>query len=459
MNKQKIDSSIFKTYDIRGIYPDQIDPDIAYRIGRAYAQLIQSEIEHNNPVKIAVSNDMRLSSPQLKGFLIKGLIDSGITVVDIGFNSSPTFYFAVGCLKLDGGIQVSASHNPKQYNGFKLVKANAIPISGDTGIEQIKDLAIKNDFPNSEPGRYTTATHITDKLIKHQAKKEDLESIKPLKIVVDAANSVAKIDVETIFNKLPQVELVKLNFKLDGRFPAHPADPLEEENLKSLKEAVLEHNADLGIAPDGDGDRYFFIDEKGNVVRQEILRGIMAQIILEEKPNSVICYDIRPGKITLDMIKNAGGQPSVTRVGHSLIKEQMIKEDAPFGGESSGHYFYKTEYGTFEAPVILLTKFLRFISQKDKPLSEIIKPLQKYHHSGEINSKVKDPQAKIIELEEKFSDANDISKLDGITITYDDFWFNVRPSNTEPKLRLNLEAVDKETMEEKRDLVLNLIRS
>ncbi len=459
MNKQKIDPSIFKTYDIRGIYPDQIDSKVAYRIGRAYAQLIQSELENEDQIKIAVSNDMRLSSPQIKGFLIKGLIDSGITVVDIGFNSTPTFYFAVGFLKLHGGIQVSASHNPKQYNGFKLVRAKAVPISGNSGIKEIKDLVLENNFPPVSQGRYTTATHITDKLIECQSKKDDLQNIKPLKIVVDAANSVAKLDIEALFEKLPQIELIKINFKLDGSFPSHPADPLEEENLKTIKDAVVEHKADLGLAPDGDGDRYFIIDEKGKVVRQEILRGIMAQIILEKKPNSTICYDIRPGKITLDMIKNAGGKPSVTRVGHSLIKEQMIKEDAPFGGESSGHYFYKTKYGTFEAPTILLTKFLHFVSEENKPLSEIIKPLQKYHHSGEINSKVKDPQAKIKQLEQDFSDANNISKLDGITIEYDDFWFNVRASNTEPKIRLNLEAVDKKTMEEKKDQVLKIIRS
>ena len=252
--------------------------------------------------------------------------------------------------------------------------------------------------------------------------------------------------------------LIILNEKLDGTFPIHQPDPLAEENLKMLQKAVLENKADLGIGPDGDGDRYFFIDEKGEIVRQEILRGIMAQIALKENPGATVCYDIRPGRITKDMIEEAGGKASVTRVGHSLIKEQMLKENAVFGGESSGHYFYKFMYGTFEAPIVLTLKFLEYLSEQNIPLSEVIAPYRKYFHSGEINTKVPDVKAKIEEIKQKYSDGQQ-SFLDGITIEYPDYWFNVRPSNTEPLLRLNLEARSKELMDQKRDEVLSVMKS
>jgi phosphomannomutase len=226
-----------------------------------------------------------------------------------------------------------------------------------------------------------------------------------------------------------------------------------------LKEAVIKENADLGIASDGDGDRYFFVDEKGNTVPQPILRGLMAQIELKNNPGATVCYDIRPGRITKEMIEEAGGNPCVTRVGHSLIKKKMLEEDAIFGGESSGHYFYKFDYGTFEAPVLFVLKFLTYISNQNKPVSEIVAPYDKYFHSGEINFEVGDKQAKMDEVEEKYKGRCEISKLDGVTVTCDDFWFNIRPSNTEPLLRLALEAVSKEKMQEKKKELVDLIKS
>lgn len=452
-----LDPSIFKAYDIRGIYPTQLDEETGYRVGRAYSLILQRE-NPGRKLKVAVSRDIRLSSPSLSQKLIDGLIDSGVDVVDIGMTTTPTFYFVVGFYGYDGGIQVSASHNPKEYNGFKMVRAKGVPVSGDSGINEIRELCLKNVFPKvADKGTVSKLENVTQKAVEVEREGIDWRNIKPFKIVVDTANGMAAVDIEAIFRDLPS-QLVKMNFKLDGTFPVHVPDPLIDENLNPLKAEVIKQKADLGIAPDGDGDRIFFVDEKGQTIRQEIIRGIMAQLALRENPEATVCYDIRPGKITLDMILEAGGKPSVTRVGHSLIKEQMLKEDAVFGGESSGHYFYKFPFGTFEAPTVLVLRFLLFLTEQNKPLSEVIKPYQKYFHSGEINSKVADPQAKIKAIMEKYKDAK-ISMLDGVTVEYPNFWFNVRPSNTEPLLRLNLEAVSPEIMDQKRDEVLAFIRS
>lgn len=454
-----INPGVFKAYDIRGKYPVDIDEDFAYKLGFAYADLRQKE-EGKEDLTVIVSMDTRLSSLSLKSSLIKGLTESGLNVIDIGLCSTPTMYFATAYYQCDGGIQVSASHNPKDDNGFKMVRSGGIPVSEDTGMYTLRDLVIKNEFTKSnKPGKITVKTGVLEDLYKSQLSemKIDISKIKPMKIVVDAGNAMGALDIDAMFKGLP-FEVVKLNFELDGNFPAHQPDPLVDENLIPTSKAVISHKADLGIVPDGDGDRYFFIDNEGNVIRQEILRGIMAQIALKENPGATVGYDIRPGKITLDMILEAGGKPVVTRVGHSLIKEAMIKNNAIFGGESSGHYFYKFSYGTFEAPFVLVLKFLEYISTENKPVSEVVRPLKKYFHSGEINSVVKDPKAKIQEIKDKYIDAKQ-NDLDGITIEYPNYWFNVRPSNTEPKLRLNLEAVDQAIMEQKRDEVLTIIRS
>ena len=381
-------------------------------------------------------------------------------VIDVGLVTTPTFYFAVAYYGFIGGMQVSASHNPKEYNGFKMVRAKAVPVSGEQGIYEMRDIIISGNFPISgKKGVVTKKDGVIDEEVEEQIKDKniDINKIKPFKIVVDTANAMAILDIKAMFKSL-KCDLILLNSELDGSFPVHQPDPLDEKNLEILKKSVVQNNADLGIGPDGDGDRYFFIDGKGEVIRQEILRGIMAQIALKENPGKTVCYDIRPGRITKDMIEAVGGKASVTRVGHSLIKEQMIKENAIFGGESSGHYFYKFPYGTFEAPIVLTLKFLEYLSLQNKPVSEVIAPYKVYFHSGEINSEVAEKEEKIKEIAQKYADAT-ISYLDGITVEYPDFWFNVRPSNTESLLRLNLEAKSKELMEQKRDEVLDFIRS
>lgn len=448
--------TIFKAYDIRGVYPTDVDDEGAYRIGRAYATLLQRE-NVGKQLTVVVGRDMRLSSPQLQQQLIRGLATSGVRVVNVGLVTTPTFYFAVAFSGHDGGIQVSASHNPKEYNGFKLVRHGAQPIGRDTGMTELKKIALEGTFiDETEPMSVVEQQDVVDKAVREQCKDIDRSTISSFTIVVDAANAMGALDVEAMFRGMP-CRLVKLNFELDGSFPVHQPDPLELKNLAVLQAAVREHHADFGIAPDGDGDRYFFVDEHGDILRQEILRGIMAQIALREHPGATVCYDIRPGRITKDMIDELGGRSVVTPVGHSLIKAVMLKENAVFGGESSGHYFYQFPYGTFEAPVRLVMKFLVYLSAQHKPFSEVIRPYQRYVHSGEINSTVADVGKTLETIKHEFSDAS-INELDGVTVTYPDWWFNVRGSNTEPLIRLNLEARSAELMAQKRDEVLSIIR-
>lgn len=451
-----VDTSIFKAYDIRGEYPQQLNEKLAYKIGRAFATLLITE-NPDQKLTVVISRDMRPSSPALKQEVVRGLTEAGLDVVDIGLATTPTFYFAVSRYGYDGGLQITASHNPAQYNGLKMVRSEAKPIGGGTGMEELRDYVVEENFAKLDRiGQAEQKQGVLKDLITEQTKDINLEEIDPLKIVVDAANSVGSLDMEALFEQL-KAELIPMYFELDGTFPNHEADPLKEENLEDIKEKIIETKADLGIAIDGDGDRIFFVDNRGRTMPQAMLRGIMAQIELKEQPEAKVCYDIRPGRITLDLIKQAGGKPIVTRVGHSLIKAKMLEEDAIFGGESSGHYFYQFDYGSFEAPVRLVAKFLHYLSQQEQTLAEIVDELKTYHHSGEINSQVDDKDAVLKQLVEKYSDAK-ISYLDGVTITYDDYWFNVRPSNTEPKLRLNLEAKTKELMEEKQDEVLAIIR-
>ncbi len=447
---------IFKTYDIRGVYKKDLDEDTAYSIGLAFANLISQESKKSNP-EIVVGGDMRLSTPELKKSLVQGLVAGGSEVVDIGMISTPTFYFGVGHLNSDGGVMVSASHNPGEWNGFKLTREKAKPVSFDTGINLIKENIETEKLEKAEKeGSLRKKEGVLKAQMDHDFSFFDPLSIKPLKVVADPANGMGAQFLEAMFERL-DCELVKMNFELDGTFPAHEADPLKPENMEDLKHRVKQEGADIGIAVDGDGDRVFFVDNKGESIDQSIIRGILAKIFLKERPGSKICYDIRPGKITEDMIRENGGTPVITKVGHSLIKEQTLEESAYFAGESSGHFFLNMDVGCFEVPVIIIGKLLQEFSQNNITSADYIEPLKKYHHSGEINSEVEDKEEVFKVLEENYSDG-EINKLDGVTIEYPDFWFNVRGSNTEEKVRLNLEARDKETMEEKRDEVLEIIR-
>lgn len=454
----KINPGIFKAYDIRGIYQEDFDEELAYKLGLAYCQMRRKELNDKEDITVVTARDMRVSSESLHSKLIEGLRDGGFNVIDIGLASTPTFYFAVANYGYDGGILVSASHNPKEYNGFKIVRDKALPVSGDTGMFDLRDLVISSDLKKAESqGKLEKKGNVLDDQIDHDFTFANLEKIKPMRIVVDPANSMGSVYFDAFFKKAPG-ELIRMYWKLDGTFPSHEADPLKFENMADLQKKVKEEKADLGIATDGDGDRIFFVDNEGEIIDPGIIRAILSEIFLKENLGAKIAYDIRPGKITPDIILENGGIPILTPVGHSLIKEQAIKDGAVFAGESSGHLFVNMgEKGCYEVPMIVTLKLLQTISESGKTFAKYVKPYKRYFHSGEINSVVESVQGKIKEIRDRYQDGEQ-NNLDGVTVTYEDWWFNVRGSNTEPKIRLNLEAKTKELMEEKRDEVLKAIR-
>ena len=462
-----MDPEIFKAYDIRGKYPEQIDERDAEDIAYAYVSFLREE-RSLEKMKIVVGRDMRLSSPALAEATIKGLREAGSDVIDIGLCSTPTFYFAVGKLDADGGIQVSASHNPKEYNGMKIVSRKAYPVCMVNGFKRIRDIAlqrqkdkkkIKEQDTGYALGKVSLYDTMLDECAKFSLNLFDFQGLRPCKVVADPANSMGAYDLEALFSSIPG-ELVRMNFKLDGTFPAHQPDPLQDETLGKLKERITAEKADLGIATDGDGDRIFFIDEKGKTIEPGIIRGMLAGFVLKHNPGANIGYDARPGMITRDMIIENKGKPFITKVGHSLIKMKAIEMQAPFAGESSGHFYFSSRYGTYEFPMVTSLIILKIMSGEGKPISEIIRPLQRYFHSGEINSTVKDKDRVFSELERLYRPgAESMAKIDGISIEHKDYWFNVRASNTEPLVRLNLEARDKETMQKKTEEILALIRS
>lgn len=449
-------AGIFKAYDIRGVYPEELNEDIMFDIGRAFVDVMRKELG-SEKMTLCVGYDMRDSSIGLEKSLVAGLIAQGADVINVGLVSTPSLYFAVAKLKADGGLMITASHNPAKYNGVKFVRDVAKPFSYEGGIHLVEEKVKNSEFENvSHSGSVGEYKDIVDEEVTYAIDFSKADGIKPLKVVADTANGMSAIFLEKLFEKLP-CELIKMYFDLDGSFPNHEADPYKDENVVDLKKRVVSEGADLGIATDGDGDRIFFIDNKGEMVEPAILRGILSKIFLREHPGATICYDIRPGMITQDMIVENGGKPVVTRVGHSLIKEKGLSVGAIFAGESSGHFFVNTEYGFYETPAIVTLKILEEISNFDGTFADMVNPLRRYFHSGEINSEVEDKEAVMDKLKEVYSEG-ELNELDGITITFDEWWFNVRPSNTEPKLRLNLEARTKEVMEEKRDEVLKVIR-
>lgn len=444
-------------YDIRGLVDEEITEDLAKKIGFAYAAMRQGEIGEKTPMTVVVGRDMRESSIGYQKSLMEGLVESGVRVLDIGLVSTPAFYFGVGHLQADGGIMVSASHNPAAYNGFKLTREMAIPVSGESGIVDMANwIEADNQIAPRDPGSIEMVENIPSLAAKAEFAHAGSHPIKKMKIVCDSANGMGAQFLDELF-KVVDADVTRMFWDFDGNFPNHEADPFKPENIVDIQAKVLETGADLGIATDGDGDRIFFIDNKGRLVIPAVLRGMLAQIVLRDAPGATIAYDIRPGKITEDMIVEAGGIPSIARVGHSLIKEQMRSVGAVFGGESSGHFFYTFPTGTYEGPVTVAAQILQEITRRGESLADIVEPLERYVHSGEINFKVEDKSGMMEALKNKYADG-ELNELDGITITFDNFWFNVRGSNTEPKLRLNLEASDKETMELKRDEIIAFIK-
>lgn len=447
----KINPEIFRAYDIRGIYPEEINEEMTQKLALAFIKFLK-------PRKIIIGRDCRLSSSSLFKTLSETMKENGVWVIDIGLCSTPFFYWAVQSEKSDGGIMISASHNPPNYNGFKLSRREAIPISGDTGIGEIKNLLMKGKIlvpQKKEKGRIIRK-NLTKKYLDFIFSKVEIKAIKPLKIVIDSGNGMAGPEVREMFKEIP-VQLTELYFEPDGRFPNHQANPLKEETLIDLKKAVLKKGANFGIAFDGDADRVIFVDEKANTIRGDLITALMARELLKENPGQKILYEVRSSQIVKETIAKNGGKAILGRAGHSLIKEQMRREDIFFAGELSGHYFFK-EFGFVECPLFLILKVLEIISRENKKISQILKPFKKYFHSNEINFEVKDKKGKIKEIQEYYQRAPKILKVDGLTIQYNDWWFNLRPSNTEDLLRLNIEAKTKKLLEKKKKELITLIK-
>jgi phosphomannomutase len=446
-----VDPSIFKAYDVRGIYGETFNADVAYRIGRAAAQYL-------NVSDIAVGRDMRLSSPQLTAALISGITDQGVDAIDLGLTTTDGLYFAVGKFNYFAGIMVTASHNPAQYNGMKLCRAQAFPVSLDTGLADIRDLAISGNF--TKPLRKGAVTHrdITDDFVKHALSFIDVNKIKPLKVVIDAGNGMAGLMMPRVFKHLP-CELIPLYFELDGSFPNHPASPIEPENMVDVQRKVRATRADVGAAFDGDADRMFPVDEHGNLVDGSQVTAMVVNSLLRKYPGATILHNLIISKSVPELVAKLGGQAVRTRVGHSFIKADMRKVNCIFAGEHSGHFFFRDNWYA-DSGLIALLIVLELISVEGKPLSEIIQPLDTWLRSGEINSTVTDANAKLQALEAHFAQgAQSVDHLDGLTVDYGNWWFNVRVSNTEPLLRLNVEAKDRMLLEQKRDDLLAFIRS
>lgn len=444
----KIDAEVFKAYDIRGRYPDQLNEELLYRVGRSFVSFLGEEI-------IVTGRDMRLSSPALSKAFKEGVTDQGADVVDAGLCSTDMLYFCSGRLDLPGAM-FTASHNAREYNGLKICRRKARPISKDTGIKEIEDLVLAGEFPPADRKGSVEERDMLHAYVEHIFDFVDTASIEPLKVVADAGNGMAGMTVPPVFERLP-CELVSHCFELDGSFPDHQPNPKDPKNIALLSRWVVKEKGDLGIAFDGDADRVFFVDEKGEPLSGSLTNAILVKHILQENPGEKIIYNLINSWIVPETIRANGGIPIRERVGHSFIKQTMMETGAIFAGEHSGHYYFRHNYNA-DSGLIAAMVLLKTISAEGKPLSEILQPFKKYYDSGEINSEVEDIESKLEKIAERYSDGK-VDHLDGVTVEYDDWWFNVRPSNTEPLLRLNVEARTEELMEEKRDELLELVRS
>src|SRR5918999_314675 len=449
-----IDESIFKAYDIRGVYPDSLNEDVARDIGRAFVNHLGL-----SGSRVVVARDMRLSGEALEEAFIEGVTGAGADVLDLGVVSTDALYFAVGHLEEPGGAMITASHNPKEYNGFKLCRENAIALSGEHGIGQIRDLIVSGKLP--EPAEYPGSVEesdITEDYAKHCLTFIDTDGLRPLKIAVDAGNGMAGKMLPPIFEHLP-FEYVPMYFELDGSFPNHPPNPIEPENVKELQERVVEEGADFGVAFDGDADRCFIIDEKGATIAGDLTAALIAKNVLEKEPGATILYSAVCTKAFPELVEREGGKAIRTRAGHSIIKPQMRKHDAAFGGEHSAHFYFRDNYFADSGIIAMLT-IAELVGRQEEPVSRLLSPIDTYVRSGEINSEVEDQEATLGKVEDHYSsnEGAKVDHLDGLTVDLGDWWFNLRPSNTEPLLRLNVEADDYETMSRKRDELLSLIR-
>jgi phosphomannomutase len=455
----RIDPGIFKAYDIRGLYPDQIDDEVAYRVGRAFARVL-AEGEGKPPSKLVIGlgRDMRLSSPDLAARYADAMRDEGASVLDVGEVATEVVYYAVGSRGLDGGLMCTASHNPSEYAGAKLVKSGAVALSGDAGIAEVKRIATAGELgPPAEPRGVYKQEDVSEGYREAVTAFIDPERVRGMKVVLDGGNGMAGPTVGPLLDRLP-LDQVQTYWQPDGRFPDHEPNPLLPENRTFVVKKVLSEGAELGIAWDGDADRCFFIDDNGQFVDGDFLTALLAESILAKEPGARILYDVRASRAVPDTVRAAGGTPLVNRVGHAFFKSRMREEGTAFGGEVSGHYYFRDFYcaDSGAIPALLI---LELLSVKQRRMSELLATYRsRYFISGEINSEVADQEAKMREIAERYSDG-EVSWLDGVSVDHPDWHFNVRPSNTEPLLRLNLESlVSRDHMEQKRDEVLALIR-
>lgn len=438
--------AIFHQYDIRGIYPSELNEETYYILGRALAAYL-------NAGQIAAGHDMRLSSPSLFASFAKGIMDQGADVVNLGLISTEMNYFASGKYDFPANAIISASHNPGQYNGLKIVTKNVVPLHGGFGLPQIKKLAEENKF--TAPGKKGVMENmdILDGWIAHTLKFIDTGKLKKLKVVIDAGNGMGGLSWGRLKDRLP-VQIIPMYFEPDGRFPHHLADPLKEENVSELKKEVLRQKADLGFAIDGDADRMFVVDETGRKISGTLTTAILADYLLAKYGPSPVLFNAVCGRIVAETVKSAGGIPVRVKTGHSIIKENMRRENALFAGEHSGHFYFRDNYFADSSTIAGLI-FLELLSVEDKPLSRVVSGYDKYHSSGEINFQAGDAAKILEEVKLKFQDATSTDALDGLSVWYKDWWFNLRASNTEPMVRLNLEADSQEVLDEKLSLVEN----
>tara|TARA_Y100000588_G_scaffold378381_2_gene458776 strand:- start:197 stop:1555 length:1359 start_codon:yes stop_codon:yes gene_type:complete len=449
----KIDPTVFKAYDVRGKFPSQINVELAYQIGRGYVSYLKAQ-------RIAVSRDMRVSSPDLASAFIEGARHQGADVTDYGMLATDMLYFAVARDNLDGGAQITASHNPQEYNGMKLVRRQALPLSGDAGLTDIRDMILGDNIPS--PSRKGTLSDgiIFDDYIDHIFSFIDSSTIRPFNLVLDAGSGMAGLVAPTIFDRLP-CATSRLCFAIDGTFPNHEANPLLKENREDLIDEILKTKSDAGIAWDGDADRCFFVDGSGDFISGDFITALLAEAFLLKEPGATIIYDVRASYAIKDVVSRHSGTSLMNRVGHAFFKTRMRKENAIFGGEVTGHYYFRENFFADNGfiPALLI---LELMSVKGKTLRELLEPLRKkYFISGEINTEMPDMRAvsaTVDALADHYHDGH-LYRMDGISVEYPMWHFNVRPSNTEPLIRLNLEGDTPELMEEKRDEVLTFIRS
>ncbi len=450
---------IFKAYDVRGLYGSEMDGEVNYLLGRAFARVLADL--RGKPVaelRIGLGRDMRLQAPEMAGRLRDGIVAEGANVIDAGMVGTEMLYFLVGSQELDGGAMVTASHNPKAYTGVKFVREGALALSGDAGIGDMRDLIIGGLPPDPAGGGSVESVDVYDDFQSHSLAQIDVAGVKPLKVVVDGGNGMAGPMVGPLLDRLG-LDLVETYWVPDGEFPDHEPNPLLPENRQFVIDRVLDEGADLGIAWDGDADRCFFIDDTGEFVDGDFLTALLARLVLKKQPGSAIVYDVRASRAVPDTVAAAGGTAHINRVGHAFFKQAMREYGAAFGGEVSGHYYFR-EFWCADSGTLPALFVLELLGVEEKPLSELVGAFRaSYFISGEINSEVADPEAKMKEIAAAHPDA-EIGWLDGVSVDYSDWHFNVRPSNTEPLLRLNLESlISREDMERKRDEVLAFIRS